>query len=527
MRRCATRRLLAGLAALMIPAAALALPSATLAPLASDDPDEQTKAVLAIAGSGDPLAARILQALSEGRLYLEDGKGVLIEDDKPLSVENGQPAAAPKAEAITANNRLRGDVDAALSGLRLSDPDASVRLSAARELSQSATEGQRDAIAAALATQPSGELLTLLTLALARADLASADAQRRAAAVKKLGESPDPQIKSILNEQLSAESEESVKAAIREAIAGIDARMARSEWISRVLTGISLGSVLLLAALGLAITYGVMGIINMAHGEFLMIGAYATYVVQSAFRAWWPQFLDWYVVAAIPVAFVSAAAVGVVIERLIIRHLYGRALETLLATFGISLFLAQASRSIFGAQNVELANPGWLSGGLALTPSLVLPWNRIAIVVFSGLVLALCALVLVRTRLGLYIRGVTQNRRMAACMGVPTGLIDAGAFALGAGIAGLGGVAISQFTNVGPDMGGAYIVDSFMVVVLGGVGQLAGTVIASFGLGVVSKFLEGWAGAVIAKICVLVFIIIFIQRRPQGLFAMKGRQVDA
>ena len=284
---------------------------------------------------------------------------------------------------------------------------------------------------------------------------------------------------------------------------------------------------LLLAALGLAITYGVMGVINMAHGELLMVGAYATYFTQGFFRAWLPQWVDWYVVAAIPVAFISAGLVGLVIERTVIRFLYGRALETLLATFGVSLLLSQAARTLFGAQNVELSNPSWMSGGLEITSTLVLPWNRIAIVGFSIAVLAVVAFLLVRTRLGLHVRAVTQNRRMASCIGVPTGRTDALAFGLGSGIAGLGGVALSQFSNVGPDMGQAYIVDSFMVVVLGGVGQLAGTVIASFGLGVVSKFLEGWAGAVIAKILVLVFIIIFIQRRPQGMFALKGRQADA
>jgi urea transport system permease protein len=511
----------------LLPIAAHALPAGVLEPLAGDDSDAQAKAVAAIGASGDPLAVRILEALSDGRLYVGPGVAVFVEGDKAFKVEDGAAAPVPEGEAVTANNRLRSDVDAALSGIRLGDADPAVRLAAAKELAESAGEGQRAAIARALEGSPDAAIVPLLQRALARIDLQSEDPAQRRQAAKMLAASDDPQVKSLLSEQLRDEQDAAVQTAIKDALSEIDSRLAKSEWIARVLTGISLGSVLLLAALGLAITYGVMGIINMAHGEFLMIGAYATYVVQGAFRAWLPAWQDWYLVAAVPVAFASAAVIGVVIERLVIRHLYGRPLETLLATFGLSLFLAQASRSLFGAQNVELSNPSWLSGGLALSPTLVLPWNRIAIVAFSLAVLALVALVLTRTRLGLYIRAVTQNRRMAACMGVPTGFTDALAFALGAGIAGLGGVAISQFTNVGPDMGGAYIVDSFMVVVLGGVGQLAGAVYASFGLGVVSKFLEGWQGAVIAKIMVLAFIIVFIQRRPQGLFAVKGRQVDA
>jgi len=514
----------AALAAFAIAGTVHALPSAEVEPLAGDDPDVKAQAIAKIAGSGDANAARILEALSDGRLYFDAGHAVFVEGDKAFRVEDGAAAATPAGEAIVANNRLRGEVDAALSGLRLTDPKPEVRLAAAKELASSAQPEQRDSVAKALAANPDPAVAALLGLALARIDLQADDPKQRAAAAAKLAASDDPQVKSLLSDAIKAERDADAKSALESARASIDARLSRSEVVARVLTGISLGSVLLLAALGLAITYGVMGVINMAHGELLMVGAYATYVVQGAFRRWLPDHTDLYLVAAVPAAFLCAALVGLVIERVVIRFLYGRPLETLLATFGVSLFLAQGARTLFGAQNVELSNPSWLSGGLELSPTLVLPWNRIGIVVFSLAVLALVAVLLVRTRLGLYVRAVTQNRRMAACMGVPTGRTDALAFALGAGIAGLGGVALSQFTNVGPDMGQAYIVDSFMVVVLGGVGQLAGTVIASLGLGIVSKFLEGWAGAVIAKILVLVFIIIFIQRRPQGLFALKGRE---
>jgi urea transport system permease protein len=265
----------------------------------------------------------------------------------------------------------------------------------------------------------------------------------------------------------------------------------------------------------------------MAHGELMMIGAYTTYVVQNLFRSYWPGAFDAYVLAAIPAAFLVSALVGAVLERGVIRFLYGRPLETLLATWGISLVLQQAVRSIFGAQNVPVENPGWLSGGVEVMSNLVLPFNRIAIIAFGVIVLGAVAFLIARTRFGLFIRGVTQNRRMASCVGVDTARIDMLAFSFGAGIAGLGGVALSQIGNVGPDLGQSYIVDSFLVVVLGGVGQLAGTVVAGLGLGVLNKLLEGVAGAVLAKIAVLVFIVIFIQRKPSGLFAMKGRSAEA
>jgi len=527
MRPLSLLRLVLFVAALSTSAGAAALPSAAIAPLAGDDPDARSQAVAEIADSGDPNASRILAALSDGRLFFEDGAASFVENDQAYRVEDGAKTAMPKGEAIIANNRLRGEADAALSGLRLSHPDLEVRLEAARELASSADEGQQALLTKALAGKPDPRVRALLQTALARIEIQAEDPARRARAVDTLAESDDPQVRGLLVDRLRDESNPDLRKAIGAAVTAIDARIARSEYLGRVLTGISLGSVLLLAALGLAITYGVMGVINMAHGELLMVGAYATWVTQDLFRRYLPELQDWYVVASIPVAFAAAALVGLLIERLVVRHLYGRPLETLLATFGVSLVLAQGARTLFGAQNVELSNPSWLSGGLELSSTLVLPWNRIGIVIFAVGVLAVVALLLVRTRLGLYVRAVTQNRRMAACMGVPTGRTDALAFGLGAGIAGLGGLALSQFTNVGPDMGQAYIVDSFMVVVLGGVGQLAGCVIAAFGLGIVSKFLEGWAGAVIAKILVLVFIIVFIQRRPQGLFALKGRQVEA
>ncbi|MDL5600290.1 urea ABC transporter permease subunit UrtB [Bacillus subtilis] len=298
------------------------------------------------------------------------------------------------------------------------------------------------------------------------------------------------------------------------------------EVLGQAFGGLSLGSILLLAALGLAITFGLLGVINMAHGEMLMLGAYTTYVVQLAFQRLAPDLLALYPLVALPVAFCVTAAIGMALERTVIRHLYGRPLETLLATWGISLILIQLVRVVFGAQNVEVANPAWLSGGIQVLPNLVLPYNRIVIIGFALFVVALTWLLLNRTRLGLNVRAVTQNRNMAACCGVPTGRVDMLAFGLGSGIAGLGGVALSQVGNVGPELGQGYIIDSFLVVVLGGVGQLAGSVMAAFGLGVANKILEPQIGAVLGKILILALIILFIQKRPQGLFALKGRVID-
>jgi urea transport system permease protein len=288
--------------------------------------------------------------------------------------------------------------------------------------------------------------------------------------------------------------------------------------VGDLLHGLSLASVLLFAALGLAVTFGLLGVINMAHGEMLMLGAYATYTVQTLMHG-----SRFYLLAAVPVAFLSTALVGVLMERTVIRHLYKRPLETLLATWGISLGIIQTIRLIYGAQNVDVANPDWLAGGVEITHGLVLPWARVAVVGFVVVVSAAVWFLLQRTRFGLQVRAVTQNRPMAACLGIPTKRIDALVFGLGSGIAGLGGVALSQLGNVGPELGQSYIIDSFMVVVLGGVGRLAGAVAAALGLGVVNKLIEPAAGAVLGKILVLVFIILFIQRRPQGLFALKGR----
>ena len=309
------------------------------------------------------------------------------------------------------------------------------------------------------------------------------------------------------------------------AAASVRQSLAAWEAAQNVWYGISLGSVLLLAAIGLAITFGTMGVINMAHGEMVMLGAYTTFVVQDIIRTSSPHLFDASLVIALPLAFLVAGASASLIERGIIRFLYGRPLDTLLATWGLSLVLQQAVRSIFGPSNREVGAPSWMSGAFQLG-QLTITYGRLWIVVFSLMVFAALILLLRKTPLGLYMRAVTQNRPMASAMGIRTPRVDALTFGLGSGIAGLAGVALSQIDNVSPNLGQGYIIDSFMVVVFGGVGNLFGTLVGATALGIVNKFLEPYAGAVLGKILVLVFIILFIQRRPRGLFALKGRSVE-
>ena len=318
-----------------------------------------------------------------------------------------------------------------------------------------------------------------------------------------------------------------VRAAAESALSAIQEEVVLWDFLGKLFQGLSLASVLLLAAIGLAITFGVMGVINMAHGEMVMLGAYTTYLVQEVFRTYWPVGFDFSLAVAVPAAFVVAGAFGVAIERGIIRFLYGRPLETLLATWGLSLILQQIVRTIFGPTNKEVGNPSWMSGAIELKGGALLTYNRIWIIVFSLVVVALIALVLKKTSFGLQMRAVTQNRRMASAMGIKTGWVDAMTFGLGSGIAGMAGVALSQIDNVSPNLGQAYIVDSFMVVVFGGVGNLLGTLFGAVTLGVANKFIEAWSGAVLAKIFILVAVILFIQKRPRGLFALKGRAVES
>jgi urea transport system permease protein len=513
--------LAAGRAAALSPQQALAI--------AQGDSDERIAALNAAVATGDPALAGYVQALLDDQVRVGGGRAWRMQGEQALDAATGQPGTPPAdAEDVSNNNRMRGALQAALGVLQLMSPDIVLRRAAMAELLKaSLDESQLPLLDKALAAETDAELRERLGRLRATIQITSADRAQRLAAAQALAASGQPEVASLLQEQLAAEPDAQVRAALRSALADVRSRLAWGERGGLLFTGLSLGSILMLAALGLAVTYGLMGVINMAHGELIMIGAYATYLVQNLFRQYLPGAFEAYILAAMPVAFLASAAVGAVVERSVIRWLYGRPLETLLATWGISLILMQAVRSVFGAQNVGVENPSWLSGGWQVLPNLILPYNRIAIIVFAAAVLLGMALLISRTRLGLFVRSVTQNRRMAACVGVHTARVDTYAFALGAGIAGLAGCALSQIGNVGPDLGQGYIVDSFMVVVLGGVGQLAGTVYAGLGLGVLNKLLEGWQGAVLAKIMVLIFIVAFIQKRPQGIFAVKGRSAEA
>ena len=497
--------------------------------IAAGESDDRLAALNEVVAVADPALGPFVQAILADEVKLAGGKAYLVRDGKATEAASGAASALPDgAEDVVNNNRMRRELEGALAGLALFSPDRALRAKAIGELKEGAEEAKLVLIEKASAAETDEELKGQLALLKAAVLISSADKAKRLDAARLLADSQLPATRSLLIEKLALEKDTEVHAAITKSLGTVQSRLAWGERLGVLFTGISLGSILLLVALGLAITYGLMGVINMAHGELMMIGAYATYVVQNLFKAYLPAgAFDWYVLAAIPASFLVAAGVGAALERSVIRWLYGRPLETLLATWGISLMLQQAVRSSFGAQNVAVENPGWLSGGVQVLPNLTLPFNRLAILVFAALVLVGVALLISRTRLGLFVRGVTQNRRMAACVGVNTARVDTYAFALGAGIAGLAGCALSQVGNVGPDLGQGYIVDSFMVVVLGGVGQLAGTVYAGLGLGVLNKLLEGWSGAVLAKIMVLVLIVVFIQKRPQGIFALKGRGADA
>lgn len=471
----------------------------------------------------------LLTALSREAVQTDSTKQAFThEGAKVIALGSAsRPAGALKPLRLT--NRLRILVAGALATHQLISDSVTTRLTATRTLERDAQPAMLPVIQQRLAQETDAEVKTRLTRVLATLQLTSPSAEIRREAIALLGESSDPEMQTRLQPftDKAHEPDASVRAAASDSLARIQQRMAIGDLLGQAFMGLSLGSVLLLAALGLAITYGLLGVINMAHGEMLMLGAYCTWMVQQAMVQFMPQWLAFYPLVALPVAFLFTAGAGMILERGVIRHLYGRPLETLLATWGISLMLIQLVRMTFGAQNLEVANPAWLSGGVQVYASLVLPWNRIVVLGFALLVLFFTWLLLNKTRLGMRVRAVTQNRSMAACCGVPTGRVDMLAFGLGSGIAGLGGVALSQLGNVGPELGQGYIIDSFLVVVLGGVGQLAGSVAAAFGLGVFNKILEPQMGAVLGKIVILVLIILFIQKRPQGLFALKGRVTES
>lgn len=503
-----------------------------LAALAGNDFSARLAAIAEIQASGHPQSLAVLAAALDGKLFrhgaerrlvITAGDGAAVHAVDALSGQTLGPIASAELERVSTNNRLRKTLRGALAGLRLGHPDAAVRLAAARELLGTPSDTSAQLLREALPGETDEDVRAAMAIGLATIDIKSPDRDKRLHAIAALDGSVRQEVRALLeavadDEQGDAE----VRAAAAQVLDRMHTRLAVYQQINNLYFGISLGSVLLLAAVGLAITFGVMGVINMAHGEMVMLGAYTTYVVQQLM----PQQLEWSLLVALPAAFLVAGAVGIGIERGVIRFLYGRPLETLLATFGVSLILQQAVRSVFSPLNRSVTTPDWMSGTLEINPALTLTYNRLYIILFALVVLVSLVLLLRRSRFGLEVRAVTQNRAMASAMGIRTGRVDALTFGLGSGIAGLAGVALSQLTNVGPSMGQAYIVDSFMVVVFGGVGNLLGTFLGAMTLGIANKFLEPVTGSVLAKILILVFIIVFIQRRPRGLFALSGRAVD-
>lgn len=503
---------------------------------------DKRAAIEALAALGDERVIPVFEAMVDGNLWLRksDGKVVVAEKQgsvyvlqDPLTLAEIGQVEKSEIKSVRANNKLRRMIRQALGGLTLMSADPARRMVAADAVFRAQSADAIPALETALERENDSGVASRMERALAANRLMTTDdIEVRLTAIETLGDHADPEVQALLASVLvKGETEgldESIVAAVNEALESVEQKLFLWGLVGDLFFGVSLGSVLLLCAVGLAITFGVMGVINMAHGELMMIGAYTTFIIQEIFRAYLPEgAFDYSMLIAVPAAFLISGVFGIAIERGIIRWLYGRPLETLLATWGLSLILQQMVRTIWGPTNQRVSPPSFMSGAMEFASGLTLTYNRIWIIIFSLTVLALIGVLLRKTTFGLRMRAVTQNRRMASSMGIRTGAIDALTFGLGAGVAGLGGVALSQIDNVSPNLGQTYIVDSFLVVVFGGVGNLWGTLVGAFTLGVINKFLEPLAGAVLGKIFVLIFIIIFIQRRPRGLFALKGRFVES
>ncbi len=503
--------------------------------LAQSSYSKKARAVETLAATSNPLVVPILEAMRAKRLFVRKSDGAVVIGAKGAGGYSLTDAAAGKSagtakkselKRVRVNNKVRRAIRAAMGSLTLLSPDIKKRRSAAASVFKSADRNGLGLIETALKKETDPDVKTLLEQARAAITIKYGAADDKMhAAIAVLTDRGDEDALALLSIAAKSKTAAIAKEA-RAAITHIEHQLALWGIFQNIFYGLSLGSVLLLAAIGLAITFGVLGVINMAHGEMVMIGAYTTFVVQEVIRTSAPELFGVSLFIAVPLAFLVSGSVGVAIERGVIQFLYGRPLETLLATWGISLVLQQAVRTIFGPTNREVGTPDWMAGAFKLG-QLTITWNRLWIIVFSMIVFAVLLVVLRRTAFGLQMRAVTQNRRMAGAMGIRTTWIDAMTFGLGSGIAGIAGVALSQIDNVSPNLGQSYIIDSFMVVVFGGVGNLWGTLVAAMTLGVSNKFLEPYAGAVLAKILVLVFIILFIQKRPRGLFALKGRAVES
>lgn len=493
--------------------------------LATGSLSERAETVKKLALLKDPRSTHIIAALEQGNLYFDSTLNKVAIKSETSNYFDAISQSAISTDIsnfkkIPVNNSLRNQLRSLLAQLNLSSEDETVRLTAVKRLLADGLDEESAAILAEkVKTEPSKTIQSSMNIAIALFQLKSTDEKVRMSAVEALHGSLEPEARSALTEASTSDESQAVRNTAIAALKSIENTISYYRFAENVFFGLSLGSVLLLSAIGLAITFGVMGVINMAHGELMMIGAYTTWVIQQIF----PNHIAYSLLIAVPTAFLVAGAVGVAIERGVIRFLYGRPLETLLATFGLSLILQQAARSIFTPLNRAVSLPEWMSGSMVINPVLSITYNRLYILIFGILVFILLQMILKKTSLGLKVRAVSQNRTMARAVGVRASWVDALTFGLGSGIAGVAGVALSQLTNVGPNLGQAYIIDSFMVVVFGGVGNLWGTLVSAMGLGIINKFLEPYAGAVLAKVLVLVLLILFIQKKPKGMFPQKGR----
>lgn len=502
-----------------------------IALLSSKKFDKKERGIRLIGNSGSPLTKKALQALLNGKLFytkndktlvlgkIQDSKIAISEfsTDKDLGLVKKR-----KLKKVTINNKLRATIKTALAQINLKHPDKKIRLAAANSILNEITPEILPVLSECYEAEQDEGIKEVLGTALALVGLKHPEPEQRLVALQTVQDNLNPVVKNELQTLLTKEKDPNIIKQAKAALVKIEAKIAWYSKLETLFFGLSLGSVLVLAAIGLAITFGVIGVINMAHGELIMIGAYTTYVIQQLM----PNSIGIALALSVPAAFCVSGLVGIIIEKSVIRFLYGRPLETLLATFGISLVLQQTVRSIFSPLNRSVSTPDWMSGSIIINPVLSLTTNRVTILIFAMIVFAGLYLLLKKSSLGLHVRAVAQNRSMARAMGVRAARVDALTFGLGSGIAGIAGVALSQLTNVGPNLGQAYIIDSFMVVVFGGVGNLWGTLLGGLSLGIANKFLEPWSGAVLAKILILVFIILFIQKRPQGLFPQKGRAAE-
>jgi urea transport system permease protein len=474
-------------------------------------------------------AAPLARAMIDRKLSCDATGGVLLTAEGPQDAVSRAPRTAGERDRqpfLSLRNRALFETAAATLQLR-SASDVGQRAAALRVLERQ-TAGLPDRLFEIAAAEESDAGLKAQIVAAGQgAALNSADPAKRIGALKRIASTPDrralAQVRPLTADPAYTANPE-FKSAVDAAIVTINRGILTGDVLAAIYNGLSFASILFMAAIGLAVIFGLMGVINLAQGEMIMIGAYVTWLVQEGLRHVAPALLDWYLIIAIPVAFFVTAAIGIALEAMLLRHLYKRPLMSLLATWAVSLFLINLVRVTFGTQNLNFVTPSYVTGGVPVIGDFIFTWNRMFAIAFAIVTLAITWGLMQLTPLGLNIRAVTQNRTMAACIGIPVRRIDMLAFGLGSGLAGLAGLALAPIYSVNPQMGQNFIIDSFMVVVLGGVGTIVGTVVAALGIGQINVLIEPLWGAVAAKVIVLLMIITFLQWRPEGLFAIKGQR---